>query len=234
MRKTLLILAALLLCTAPAGAGIIGIDDPGGTVSEIGARIRWGVTGFEASVYDVLPSLNQDPTLNPVGTPVWQIDKAYKFQISFSSLTGALGLSVDFNRDDSFGAGESITRSAFTGLTSYAGYGFNYLSISGNESGSTARSTLNNLAINGTNLASLSPDGLFLQQFYKDSSGSLLTDILITGDLTFLTSGTAQERPAWDFRFRDAAEPVPEPISMLLFGTGLVAAGGYVRRRFKK
>lgn len=29
-------------------------------------------------------------------------------------------------------------------------------------------------------------------------------------------------------------DPVPEPVSMLLFGTGLVAAGGYVRRKMKK
>jgi hypothetical protein len=29
-------------------------------------------------------------------------------------------------------------------------------------------------------------------------------------------------------------DPVPEPISMILFGTGLVGVGGYVRRKFKK
>jgi hypothetical protein len=29
-------------------------------------------------------------------------------------------------------------------------------------------------------------------------------------------------------------QPIPEPVSMLLFGTGLVGIGGYIRRKYKK
>jgi hypothetical protein len=45
--------------------------------------------------------------------------------------------------------------------------------------------------------------------------------------LNFTYSGVNQQSMLYQ-------DPVPEPVSMLLFGTGLVAAGGYVRRRFKK
>ncbi len=225
-------LAALTFDATIASATVMTTADPGGTITEIGTRIRWANTGFEASIFDNNP-FAQTPTLNPVGTPVWSLNNAYAFQVTYDSVTGTLGLDVDFNRNGVFGTGESISRSAFNGMTSYAGYGFDYLSISGNEGGSTARSRLTNLVINGTALPSLAPNGLFLEQFYTDSSGNPISSIAITGDLTFLTAGTAQERPSWNFNFKNAQlAAVPEPTTILLLGFGL-AGMGLLRRRFK-
>jgi hypothetical protein len=38
----------------------------------------------------------------------------------------------------------------------------------------------------------------------------------------------------FDFTNQMPSTPVPEPISMLLFGTGIVGVGGYIRKRFKQ
>ncbi len=225
------VLVVLVGAAAVAQAGtVVTTSNPGGTTTEIGARIRWGATGFEASVWDNNP-FKQDPTLNPGGTPVWGVGNAYAFQVTFSSITGVLDLSIDFNRDGDFGDNqEYCSKSVFVAppTTSYVGYGFDYLSISGNEGGSTGRSILENLTINGAALPDLQPGGTFLEQFYRDSSGNPLGTITIVGDLTFLTSGTSQERPSWNFNFKDSATLVPLPAAAFI-GLGMLGGLGVVR-----
>lgn len=215
-----------------ASAGIISTPSPDSTVSEIGTRIRWGGSGFEASIFDSDP-FAQTPTLNPAGSPVWSpvSGAAHQFRITFDSTTGNLGLDIDFNRSGTFETSESISRSVFVGTTSYLGLGFKYLSISGNESGSTSRSSVENLVINGTSLPSMTPGGLFLENFYKDSSGNLLTTVTITGAIDFTVQGTSQERPSWNFTFRNAeAASVPDAGNTLAL-LGIALTGLAVWRR---
>ena len=235
--KSLLASAALALSVlaggVPAAAATISavVTPAPAPSSDIGARIRWGGTGFEASVYDSNP-LNQSPTLNPSGAPVWQTGLAYAFEVIFDGLTGTLGLKVDFNRDNSFSAGESISRNTFAapGQTSYQNFAFRYLSISGNESGSTARSTLTNLVINGVGQSNITPNGAFTETFFARGDLNPVSSWNITGEITFLNTGTSQERPAWDFRFRDPS-PIPVPAALPLMLLALGSLGLVARRR---
>lgn len=242
---TILSTAAALALTVGipsfAQASIISAANPG-LSDEIGARIRWGGTGFEASLWDADVSAspgfqtNHNPTMNPIQSPVWSVQLPHNFQITFNSSTGIIDLSVDFNRDGDFGeTGEYASRNTFVapGMTDYTGYGFNYLHISGNETGSTARSRIENLVINGSNLGTLTPGGRLLDTWWQDSSGNPLDPITITGQIRFLTSGTAQERPSWNFAFvsPEVRAQVAEPGVLALLGCGLIGLATIRRRR---
>lgn len=216
-----------------AEAAVVTIANPGGS-TEIGARLRWGATGFEAALYDGGTSV---VNLNPPGTPAWVVGADYRFEVSYLATTGTLSLGIDFNRDLSFGAGEMLSISTFTapGLTSYAGYGFDYLHISGNESSSAARSSVTGLVINGSAQADMLPGGTFLERFHDDTSAGA-TSWSVSGVLNFSVAGTATgaERPAWDFRFRSPGEVTAGTVSLpgtLALGGLALALAAALRRR---
>lgn len=215
---------------------------PAGAVTEIGARIRWGGSGFEASLFDAhsgsLGRINQSPTLNPGGTPVWRPGQAYAFEVSFVGATGTLGLAVDFDRNGSFGPGESITRTLFRapGPTSYVGEVFEAVWISVRQSGNGS-SSLTNLVVNGVAQPSLTPPaGTPAGAFYLPSGGAAPANWTITGQITF-AAGAGQENPAWDFKFLNVppgpgATPsaVPAPAGLAALCIGLLGLAA-VRRR---
>jgi hypothetical protein len=214
-----------------ASAGVVSIADPGGS-GVIGARIRWGGTGFEAAIRSgthCAPSSNC-ATMNPVGTPVWVVGRDYSFKVEYET-DGNLNLGVDFNGANGIEASENITY----GFGALNGLGFNFLQVFGNDGSSTAESRVSDLMINGTSIGTLASGvGASTDTFYNDISGGA-TPWLITGNLRFLTAGTAGESPSWNFNFRSPGTPdsntVPEPGTLALGSLALLAMGVLRRRK---
>lgn len=243
-RRLALAVAMLFVClvvdSKPALSGMIeSVGAPIGgylrTTNRERARIRWGGSSWEAGILATGTPTGTDPTLNPTGTPVWQVNTNYniriKYTLDYANNSGVFDLSVDFDANGSFGTGESLSKS-FTLLTTPIQGSNKYrgIQISGNETGSTARSSLSNLVINGTPVSNLTPSGGLVNNYYAASDLGVLSVIDITGVLRFTnTSGAGTERPVYNFVMQQGE--VPEPTSMAIFGSAL---GGLVLRRYRK
>ena len=243
-RRLVLAVAMLFVClvvdSTPARSGMIeSVGTPIGgsllTFNRERARIRWGGTSWEAAILKTnTPNIGTDQFLNPSGAPVWQVNTNYNFQIKYTldyvNNSGVFDLSVDFNANGSFGTGES-TSNTFSLLTTPNGDNkYRGIQISGNEGGSTARSSVSNLVINGTAVSNLTPNGGLVNHYYAASNLGVLSVIDITGVLHFTNiSGATQERPVYNFVMQQGE--VPEPTSMAIFGSAL---GGLVLRRYRK
>ena len=102
------------LAPAPGSATVILSSGPVSPLpSELGARARWGGPGFEAVMLDAGTQV-VGTTLNPVGSPVWQLGQPHAFRLFWEWFSGTLTWQIDFDRNGSFGAGEtaSLTRVA--------------------------------------------------------------------------------------------------------------------------
>lgn len=233
MRKFGFALASLLaLSAAEANAtAVTAVANPG-QPSVVGARIRWGGTGFEASILDFTSgTLVQSPVLNLQGAPFWasRLNQAFDFRITFDNIGGTIALMLDLDQDGDFDGGQFQESISLT-LPILIDESFGFVQLSGNESGSTARSRVDLVNLEGEELGSLVPDGQLINSFYSLTPPD--GNILLTGEITFETLGTAQERPSYSFTFsRPLATEVPAPASLSLVAGGLLLAGAFARRR---
>ncbi len=233
MSRMFLLVAASGLFSCAAQATVVITSPPFPSVpADLTARARWGAGNFEAQLLSggvVVPGSD----LNPAGNPVWQLGQPHNFRLTWDSVAGAIAWSLDFNRNGSFGAGEttSFTKPGRENIS------FQYLSLSltSRQVGANSNALdIGNFTVNGVNFGSFSAaGGAALTQWFAPTANSFV-NLDITGTITFRNTGGngafQNERPNLNIAFA-GLQPVPEPASWAMLIAGFGLTGAMLRRR---
>lgn len=178
----------------------------------IESRARWGGSGFEAVLFTPQnpgpPPAGVGLSLDPIGTPIWLDGQNRDFQFIYDAASGSATWSIDWNNNQIYGSGESVTSVSLE----LANTGFNVVSLLVQGGAVTAPAegagvSIQNFNLNGENFGNYTANNsTVVIQNFRNSQG-IFGDITITGKISFTNgAGTAQERPRFYLRFGNAVE----------------------------
>lgn len=223
VRKSLFVLLAVLTI---AGMAAGDVANAGLVNDDLQARVKgWQAGNWEIGLGDSVGGASFVSTTGPdpfVGT------NTYNFTINYHASTGLANFQV---------SGSGFTSTLLTtpnyGIT---GYGFNGITL-GLRATNGPMHAPNTLTLSNLNLNSAPLSGSYVgtntYTTYTLYTGSLLTDIVLTGNFVFTGDYlNLNEDTKFDVNLVRAA-PVPIPAAVWLLGSGLLGLVG-LRRRMKK
>jgi len=234
-----MVVLGMVVQSSSLKAAFVSVSNPGSPSTVTAQIVRAGTT-LQGSIVD--PS-NHGSNFRFNGDNGASVGSEIRvaFQVGFDSLSGNLGLSVDFNRDGTLSSDEKLTLNLteMPNMKFYRGQNFKFVSISVTESSPFRSSTLADLTMNGNSLGSIRSGEATSELFFQNTALNSVTEILIGGNLMLTDLTNGRSRTAWNFSFSSPTLPpkstvtfIPEPAagSMFILG-GMALAYGSRRLR---
>jgi hypothetical protein len=218
------------LQSSSLSASFVSVANPGLT-SKITAQIVWTDTGLQGSISD--PSSKKSSVLlNPTTDTYLGLGSSIAFLVAFDRGSGAVSLSVDFNRDGTFSSDETVTISPSQNnyIEDFRGKTFEYVSVSVRNSWPARRIGLSDLGINDSSFGAIRSGKSTRELFFHNAALTPATEILVSGNLMLSHPIKGSGRSVWKIDFISPITPsdsritvIPEPMAGSLFLLGGIA-----------